>query len=71
VVEEEEEEEDISRALESIRENIKASATGSLDYYELKQHKSWFDEEYSKLLEQRKQVNCNGCRVQVRQMEVL
>jgi hypothetical protein len=36
---------DLSRAVESIRENMKPSATESLDYYELKQHKAWFDEE--------------------------
>jgi len=28
----------------SIIENVKASAIESLGYYELKQHKSWFDE---------------------------
>jgi hypothetical protein len=35
---------DISRAWESIRENMKASATESLDYYELKWHKPHYDE---------------------------
>jgi hypothetical protein len=33
---------DIIRAWGSIRDNIKASATGRLGYYELKQHKPWF-----------------------------
>jgi hypothetical protein len=42
---------DIS-AWKNIRENIKASATESLDY-ELKQRQSWFNEEYPKLLDQR------------------
>jgi hypothetical protein len=46
----------ISRAWKSIKENVKASATESPDYYELKQHKPWFDEECSKLLYQRKQA---------------
>jgi hypothetical protein len=41
---------------ESIAENIKTSATQSLGYYELKQHKPWFDEECSKLLGRRKQA---------------
>jgi hypothetical protein len=41
---------DINKAWESIRENIKASATNSLGY-ELKQHKPWFDEVCSKLVE--------------------
>jgi len=40
---------DIKRAWESIRENIKPSATENLGYYKLKQHKTWFDEECSKL----------------------
>jgi hypothetical protein len=35
---------------------MKASATESLGYYELKQHKSWFDEECSKLLDQSKKA---------------
>jgi len=41
---------DINRAWERIRENLKDSATESLGYYELKQHKPWFDEKCSKLL---------------------
>jgi hypothetical protein len=36
---------DINRAWESMRQNIKASATGGVGYYELKQHKLWFDKE--------------------------
>jgi hypothetical protein len=35
---------DINRAWETIRENIKISAKDSIDYYELKKHKPWFDE---------------------------
>jgi hypothetical protein len=35
---------DINRAWKNIRENMKTSATESLGYYELKQHKPWFDE---------------------------
>jgi hypothetical protein len=34
---------DINSAREMIRENIKLSAKESLGYYELKQHKPWFD----------------------------
>jgi hypothetical protein len=37
-------EEDINSAWKTIRENIKISAKESLDYYELKKHKPWFDE---------------------------
>jgi hypothetical protein len=34
---------DINRAWENIRANIKISSKKSLDLYELKQHKPWFD----------------------------
>jgi uncharacterized protein YaaR (DUF327 family) len=46
----------ISRSYEIIRENVKASATDSLDSCELKLHKPRFDEECSKLLDERKQT---------------
>jgi len=36
--------EDINRAWENIKENIKTSAKGSLGRHKLKQHKPWFDE---------------------------
>jgi len=36
----------INRAWENIKEIIKASAKESLGPYELKQHKTWLDEEY-------------------------
>jgi hypothetical protein len=42
---------DISRPWESIRENIKASILECLDYYELKEHKLWFYDACSKLLD--------------------
>jgi hypothetical protein len=47
---------DINRAWETIRGNIKISAQESPGYYELKKHKSWFDEGCSKLLDQREQA---------------
>jgi hypothetical protein len=47
---------DISRAWEIIRDNTKASATESQSYFDLKQHKPWFDEECSKFLDERKQA---------------
>jgi hypothetical protein len=46
----------INRACESITENIKTSATGSLVMHEMKQHKPWFDEECLVILGQRKQA---------------
>jgi hypothetical protein len=39
---------------ESIRENMKTSATEGLDNCKLKWHKPWFDKKNSKLLDQRK-----------------
>jgi hypothetical protein len=47
---------DINRTWETIRGNIKISPKESLGYYELKKHKSWFDEGCLKLLDQRKQA---------------
>jgi len=38
---------DINRAGENVKENIRTSAKESLGLYELKQHKPWFDEECS------------------------
>jgi fructose-bisphosphate aldolase class 1 len=37
------EDEDINRAWESIKDNIKNSAKESLDLHEMKQHKPWFN----------------------------
>jgi len=48
--------EDINRAWENIKENIKTSATESLGLYELKQQKPWFGEECFGFLVQRKQA---------------
>jgi hypothetical protein len=47
---------DINRAWDSIRENIKISAQERLGYCESKHRKLWFDEECSKLVDQRKQA---------------
>jgi uncharacterized protein YaaR (DUF327 family) len=47
---------EINSAWEMIRENIKISAKESLAYCELKKHKPWFDEECSKLVDQKKQA---------------
>jgi hypothetical protein len=51
---------DINRAWETIRENIKISAKVSLGYYELKKHKPWVDKGCSELLDQRKQAKLQG-----------
>jgi hypothetical protein len=47
---------DINRAWETIKDNIKISVKVSLGYYELKKHNPWFDKGCSKLLVQRKQA---------------
>jgi len=39
------EREEINRAWENIKENIKISTKDSLGLYELKQYKPWFDKE--------------------------
>jgi len=48
--------EDINRAWENIKENIKTSAKDSLGLQELKQHKPWFNEECLGFLDQRMQA---------------
>jgi hypothetical protein len=45
---------ELNSAWEMIRDNIKILAKESLGYFELKKHKSWFDERCSKLLDQMK-----------------
>jgi hypothetical protein len=47
---------DINRAWNNVRENIKISAQESLGYCESKHHKPWFNEECSRLVDQRKQA---------------
>ena len=48
--------EDLNRAWGNIKDNIKSSAIEGICLYELKQHKPWFDEECSLLLDQRMQA---------------
>jgi len=48
--------EDIKRAWENMKENIRTSATESLGLQELKHHKPWFYEEVLGFLDQRKQT---------------
>ena len=48
--------ENINRAWENIKENIKTSAKESLGLHELKQHKPWFDKECVGFLDHRKQA---------------
>jgi hypothetical protein len=61
---------EINSAWETIRENIKISAKDSLDYFELKKHKSWFDGECSELLLFKlfkgNKLTCSGYMIQVK-----
>ena len=52
----EREDEDINRAWESIKENIKTSAIESLGMHEMKHHKPWFYEKCLGILDQSKQA---------------
>jgi hypothetical protein len=47
---------DINRIWDAIRENVKLSAKECISHCEAKRHKPWFDEEYSKLVDRRKQA---------------
>jgi len=60
--------EDINRAWENIKENIKTSAKESLGLCELKQHKLRFDEKCLGFLDQRKQAKMQGYRIQAKTM---
>ena len=53
---------DINRAWENIKENIKFSAKETLDMYGRKKHKQWFIEECSQFLGQRKQAKIQRLR---------
>jgi len=46
--------EDVNRAWENVKENIKTSAKESLGLHELKRRKPWFDKECVSFLDQRK-----------------
>ena len=48
--------EDVNRTRENIKENIQTSAKESLGLLELKQYKSWFDGDFLSFLDQRKRA---------------
>jgi hypothetical protein len=60
--------EDINRAWESNKENIKNTAKKSVDLHELKQHNPWFDEECLVMLDQRKQAKIQWIQIQTKAM---
>jgi hypothetical protein len=47
---------DINRAWDAIRKNINISCNEYVSPCEVKHHKPWFDEEFSKVVDRRKQV---------------
>jgi hypothetical protein len=47
---------DINNSWESIREIIKTSTKDNIGHHRLKHNKPWFDDECSKLIDQRKQA---------------
>ena len=59
---------DVNRTWENIKENIKTSAKESLGLLELKQHKTWFDEECLHFLDERKQAKLQWYRIPVKGM---
>jgi hypothetical protein len=61
---------DINRAWDNIRENINILAPESLGYCESKHHKACFDEECSKLVDQRKQAKLQWFKAQVKRMKI-
>ena len=60
--------EDINRAWENIKSNIKSSAKNSLFLYELKQHKPWFNEECLCFEIKEISLKCTGYRIQFKAM---
>ena len=60
--------EDINRAWENIKENIKTSAKESLGLPELKQHKTWCDEVCLHFYIKERSLKGSGYRIQVKAM---
>ena len=59
-------EEDINRIWENIKENIQTSAEESLVVHDLKQNRPWLDEECLGSLDQRSGLKCSGYRIQAK-----
>jgi len=60
--------EDVDRTWENIKENIQSSAKESLCLHELKQNKPWFDEECLGFLIKGSRLKCSGYRIQAKAM---
>jgi hypothetical protein len=55
--------EKINRTWEINKENIKILAKDSVRQYERKRHRPWFDEGYSKFIDERSRLNCFHYRI--------
>jgi len=60
----------INRTREHIKENIKSSAKESLDLYELKENKSWFDEACSRFFDKVSRLKYIGYRIKTKAMQM-
>jgi len=68
VLENENDDEDVNRTWEKIKENIKTSAKESLGLHELKQNKPWFDEECLGFWIKGSGLKFSGYRIQAKAM---
>jgi hypothetical protein len=60
----------IKRTQENVQGNIKSSSKGSSDLYELKRHKSWFDEASSRFFDTVSRLKRIGYRIQTKAMQM-
>jgi len=60
--------EDVNRTWENIKENMRVSAEESLGLHELKQNKPWFDEEYLGFWIKGNGLKCSGFKIQAKTM---
>jgi len=59
---------EVNRTRENIKENIKTTAKESLGLHALKQHKPWFDEECLGFWIKGSGLKCSGYRIQTKAM---
>jgi hypothetical protein len=62
---------DIHWAWENIRENTKTSAKECLDLYELKQHKTWFDEDVHGFRIKGIRPKCSDYSIQTKALSII
>ena len=58
--------EDINRAWENIKENVRTTANESLGLHELKRYKLWFDEKCLGFLIKESGLQCSGYRIRTK-----